>query len=289
MIDEGNDPDINFFNDKSETVDTPYFNADEFNSSSDKLLKNSFSILHINIRSLNKNFEKLREYLCLVKRDFSVAYLTETWCNDEKATQNSLLQLPNYTPIHQIRKNGQRGGGVVLYVHNSLNFKILKKQSINSNDLECSCIEIFRKNAKNIIVSCIYQPPRGDSHKFLEEIKTLICKNQEKPLFLVGDLNINSLDYLINTNVRDFFNLIFQNSIFPLINRPPRVTKSSPAIIDHVLTNTIIDSEVQRGIIKTDISDHFAVFALMRTSLVQPNLKKTFIKRDINEDSIKYF
>ena len=164
---------------------------------------------------------------------------------------------------------------MILYVHISLNFKILKKQSINSNDLECACIEIVRKNAKNIIV--------------LEGIKTLVCKNQEKPLFLVGDLNMNSLDYSINTNVRDFFNLIFQNGIFSLINRPTRVTKSSATIIDHVLTNTIIDSEVQSGIIKTDISDHFAVFALMRTSLVQPNLKKTFIKRDINEDSIKYF
>ena len=178
---------------------------------------------------------------------------------------------------------------MVLYVHNSLNFKILKKQSINSNDLECACIEIVRKNAKNIIVSCIYRPPRGDSHKFLEEIKTLICKNQEKPLFLVGDLNINSLHYSINTNVRDFFNLIFQNGIFPLINRPTRVKKSSATIIDHVLTNTIIDSEVHSGIIKPNISNHFTVFALMRTSLVQPNLKKTFIKRDINEDSIKYF
>ena len=52
-----------------------------------------------------------------------------------------------------------------------------------------------------------------------------------------------------------------------------------------MLTNTIIDSEVQSGIIKTDISNHFDVFALMRASLVQANLKKTFIKRD----SIKYF
>ena len=66
-----------------------------------------------------------------------------------------------------------------------------------------------RKNAKNIIVSCIYRPPSGDSHKFLDETETLICKNQGKPLFLVGHLNINSLDYSINTNVRDFFNLIF--------------------------------------------------------------------------------
>ena len=123
LIDEGNDPDINFFNDKSETVDLPYFSPDEFNSSSKKLLKNYFFVLHINIRSLNK----VREYLSLVKRDFSVVALTETWFNDDKAAQNSLLQLPNYTPIHQIKNNGQRGGGVVLYVHKSLNFKILNK------------------------------------------------------------------------------------------------------------------------------------------------------------------
>ena len=56
-----------------------------------------------------------------------------------------------------------------------------------------------------------------------------------------------------------------------------------------MLTNTIIDSEVQSGITKTDKSDHFAVFTLMKSSLVQPNIKETFMKRDINEDSTKYF
>ena len=71
LIDEGNDPDINFFNDKSETVDSPYFSIDEFNSSFEKL-KNSFSILH----SLNINFEKLREYLSLVK-EISVLWLLQ--------------------------------------------------------------------------------------------------------------------------------------------------------------------------------------------------------------------
>ena len=88
--------------------------------------KNFLKILSLSyILILNKNFGKLHGYLSLVKRDFSVVALTETWCNNDKAAQNSLLQLPNYTPIHQIRNNGQRGGGVVLYVHNSLNFKIL--------------------------------------------------------------------------------------------------------------------------------------------------------------------
>ena len=100
---------------------------------------------------------------------------------------------------------------------------------------------------------------------------------------------MNSLDYSIYTNVRYFFNLVFQNGVFPLVNRPTRVTKLSATIIDHVLTNTIIDSEVQSGITKTDKSDHFAVFTLMKSSLVQPNIKETFMKRDINEDSTKYF
>ena len=63
LIDESNDPDINFFNDKSEAVVYPKFCIKEFISLSQKLLKNSFSNLHINIRSLNKSFEKLREYL----------------------------------------------------------------------------------------------------------------------------------------------------------------------------------------------------------------------------------
>ena len=57
-----------------------------------------------------------------------------------------------------------------------------------------------------------------------------------------------------------------------------------------MLTNTIRDSEVQGGIIiKIDISDHFAVFALIKTSLIQSNIRKSFIEQYINEDSITNF
>ena len=59
LSDENNDPVLNFFNEKSEAVNSPYYNVDKFNSSSHYLLKNSFSVLHINIRSMNNNSEKL--------------------------------------------------------------------------------------------------------------------------------------------------------------------------------------------------------------------------------------
>ena len=74
--------------------------------------------------------------------------------------------------------------------------------------------------------------------------------------------------------------------VFTLINTPTRVTKSSPTIVDHVLTNTIIYSKVPSGKVKTNKSNPFAVFALMKISLLQTNIKNTITKRDTNEDGI---
>ena len=74
-----------------------------------------------------------------------------------------------------------------------------------------------------------------------------------------------------------------------MINRPIRVTKSSATVIGHILANTIMNSHSQGRIIKADISDHFDVFSLIKTNLEQTNIRKTIIKRDINEDSVKYF
>ena len=51
--DNNNNPDINFFNEKSEAVNSPYYNVDQYSSSFQNLLKNSYSVLHINIISTN--------------------------------------------------------------------------------------------------------------------------------------------------------------------------------------------------------------------------------------------
>ena len=97
------------------------------------------------------------------------------------------------------------------------------------------------------------------------------------------------MDYSRNTHVRDFFNFVSQNGIFPLINRLTKVTKLSATVIDHIVTNTIINSHIQCVIIKTDVSDHCPVFSLIKTNLEQTNNKKTIIERNMNQDSIKYF
>ena len=93
--------------------------------------------------------------------------------------------------------------------------KIPRNENINNDDI-CLNIEIVSKTSKNVIISCVYRPPRGDARKFLGEMKGHIIKNkfQEKHLFLVSDLNINSLDYSRNTHVHDFFYFFFKMVYF---------------------------------------------------------------------------
>ena len=78
--------------------------------------------------------------------------------------------------------SSQKGGGMALYVHNSLNFKVPKNKNINNNDTECSNIEIVTKTSKNVIIPCIYRTPRSDAHRFLDKMKGYIIqkKFQEK-------------------------------------------------------------------------------------------------------------
>ena len=122
--------------------------------------------------------------------------------------------------------------------------KTTKVYTTNNKNIKSNDIRII---SKNVITSCIYRAPRSDARRFSAEMKNHIIKNKfyEKPLLLVDDLNIISLDYCRNTHARDISNFLFQSGIFPVIScdRPTRVTKSNA--IDHILIHTIIDSHIQ--------------------------------------------
>ena len=84
----------------------------------------------------------------------------------------TVWQILNYTPIHQIRQTGQKGGGIALFVHNNFNFKIIKRGNICNDDIEYLTVEILRSKYKNIIFSRISRPLRGNSQFFLDNIKS---------------------------------------------------------------------------------------------------------------------
>ena len=115
---------------------------------------------------------------------------------------------------------------------------------------------------------------------FLSKSKTI-----DKTCFLVGDLNINLIDYQSDAKVRDFVNLIFQYSLVPIVNKPTRFTKNNATLIDYIITNSFTDQENLNG------SDHFPIFTISMKHRLDSSDKKSNNKRErvINADSIQEF
>ena len=98
-------------------------------------------------------------------------------------------------------------------------------------------------------------------------------RRKNKGLCLIGDFNINVLDFENNVKVKTFVNFAFSNSLIALINKPTRATKTNATIIDHILTNTFLNKQIKTGILKTKISDHFPIF-LVTDPITSSEIKK---------------
>ena len=81
VLSSGNtDSDKNFFNNKLQQIDSPYFSVENFVAIFEQINKDNFSILHLNIRSLNANIDNFRENLASLNGNFYLIVLTESCC-----------------------------------------------------------------------------------------------------------------------------------------------------------------------------------------------------------------
>ena len=164
--------------------------------------------------------------------------------------------------------------------------------NINSDAIECLCIEILNKHSKNLILNLSYRPPQGDATFFEKRLQDLlwrldICKRE---VLITGDFNINLLDSENNKKVQSFVNLMFRCGMIPVIIKPTRVTAHTAAAIDPMFTNSIINTEIKSAIIKVDISDHFPILFVAKVKVeVNIRTEQYILKRNISNQSIKKF
>ena len=160
------------------------------------------------------------------------------------------------------------------------------------DDLETCSIKIINSKSKNFIITSIYRPPKSDVKLLKNYCKNLLKKKNtnDKTVFILGDLNVNSLDYDNSESVKKCFNMFFQCGFLPLIQRATRVTRTTATAIDHIITDAIFDRTMHSGIIKTQISDHFPIFTILENCKNCKNNEKTKItKRDFNKENIQNF
>ena len=100
----------------------------------------------------------------------------------------NLFELPQYKSIHQVRRTG-KGGGIAVFLHESLTFNIRHDLSVTNADIEALCVEIINKKSKNIL-NTQYRQPAGNFNE-LEAFLNIFpvkSKTTAKTCFLVGDL-----------------------------------------------------------------------------------------------------
>ena len=249
------DPDVNFHQNNVSNVEANYFLMTEVKSSLARFHPNAFSVLHLNIRSMKK------EFLKNLSASFSAICLSETWCESQDESQNSNYILSGYNFFYQYRQY-RRGGVLCLFVKESFCCKTRQDLSINCDVIESLYLEITNEKSKNIILNLTYRPLNGAVKEFEKHLNKILSTNDilKKEVIMAGDFNMNLLDFEQNKKVQNFLNIMFGHSMMPVINKRTRVTKNTATAIDHIFINSVTTTKFKTGIIKSDISDHFPIF-----------------------------
>ena len=204
------DPDLNYFNDlNSNNFNSPYVLEENVKRYlCDIRTYDILSLIYLNIRSMNSNFEKLHDLLLNCSNSFNIICVTKAWSTDNDTKNNSNFHLPNFDFIHQERKTGKKGGGILIHVNNHIKFKIIKNLSVSDGDRECVTFEIQNENSKKWIITCCYRPASGaikGLNSFLENVFKK-ANSENKLCFVAGDFNLNCLDYNKNLEIGTFYN-----------------------------------------------------------------------------------
>src|SRR5277367_2616127 len=196
-------------------------------------------VLH-NVRSINKNFYKLSDYLYTLPKLPQLIILTETWL---KKYQTKFFQLPNYIRIDELRsntRNNVEGGGVSIFIHHSI--KILEYRKISSHNIEALEV-IIRPDVEPICLHVIYRPPPPTvkTKKLIQFLEQLLQKPKKcNHHIILGDLNVDLLNPKRAVDIKaknDLLNLIAVYGSSQLVDKPTRISKTTQTLIDHFITN----------------------------------------------------
>ena len=214
----------------------------------------NFSIIHLNIRSVKKNFDEFLVYLELVKESIDIIVLSETWCVETVSDFN----IPNFTAYHNESRFNQNDA-VMVYIKNSLSANVSTWHLTNTNLISFT-LEI---NNKSIGFITSYRPPSLDTGTYITEFEQFMTRMQKNNIeVFIGDININLVDKH-SMEVNNYLNMLTQKGYVSYINSYTRVTENSTTIIDHIFIrqeNSIKPStEIKSMIFEASITDHYII------------------------------
>ena len=133
------DPDFNFYNAMNQNRSCNYYLESSFNDMINKSKeKGTFSLCHLNIRSMKKNITNFELFLDLLDHDFTVVGLTETWLSE---CDCDLYKLHGYSIVENHRES-RVGGGVAICIQDQISVDKRDDISVYCSDIESVFVEI---------------------------------------------------------------------------------------------------------------------------------------------------
>lgn len=264
---------INEFCDEfCDNVDPPSFTNYNANNNLNFSLEcnNNFAIIHLNIRSLRKNFDSLLAYLSSLQNIPNLIFVSEIWIYDfEKDNFNINSDFKFFASCN----NNYAAGGVGVFVKNGLDCNI-SYDSFKSADIIKVICDI---DGVNYCFVCIYRLHECSINSFLCDFSCYLRQLKCKNCIILGDMNIDLFSSSIDV---DEYKLLMATWGFQsLINEPTRITPHTNSCIDHIFSRSQNNNSLHLLSFTYDIriTDHII------TGLIFKHLTTSNVKND------KYF
>lgn len=229
------------------------------------------NIIHCNIRSLRTNFNEFNCFLASLNVQFDIIILSEIWI---KTPETKFFSIPGFYDFFQCR-DFNKSGGIAIYIKCNLTDFTYVPISMKTGE----CVSIYSK-INDFQIMGIYRSHNFKPEEFLLELEVMLKSNRVKNIYVIGDININTLQ---SSNSSDLYLDIISTLGFKLdIHGITREASDNKSCIDHVFYRKTNKLKIKSAIINYPITDHFPIFSSLCLNFNVSDHSEIVEKRNID-------
>ena len=271
--------------------ESPYIEMEHVSAYMEKFKKH-FTVLDINIQSINAKFDSFITFLNDLSDSniyFSAICIQETWL---KSLNITCFKIPHYN-MFTLQPTCTSHGGLIIYVHEKFQVKELDLYK-ESTLWEGIFLELSGGGLSKKLNLCnIYRPPRDrneDIDSFLSEFTPVVSSvtNFTAECVIAGDFNLDLLKIESRNSYSKYLELMYCLSLKPTVTLPTRLSRRNATLIDHIFCKSSC-SDISGGIIISNISDHLMPFTCLDITKEYSSPPKTISCQPSDARSINAF
>ena len=189
-------------------------------SDTDKLLdisESSSTFYFNNIDGFKTNFNEALVNINSMKTKPSLIAFCET---NFKQDDIHDYEIKNYNCEHLYAKyDKNKGSGITIYYKKSHLFQRITSLNIRNNHFECIGGHFKTNDSHFYFYIIVVYRFHNNIKTFLESFMNTISSYIDKPLLIIGDFNIDLLQFDTDPLVDEFVNNMISSSLFPLVNK----------------------------------------------------------------------